>query len=58
MNKLFLSPAFYVHLFNSFLTFIAFIMMILYYPKLRKLDTYEMLVLVLLFTLVICKLFS
>lgn len=51
MNKIYLQPSFYAHLFSSFILFIVFILILKNYSKLIRLDPYKLIMLMLLLSL-------
>ena len=51
MNKIYLIPSFYAHIFNGLLLLVAFIMLYKNYSKLTNLEPFKLIVLTLLFSL-------
>lgn len=51
MNKVFLSPSFYAHVVNAVFIFIAGVILLFNYSKIRNLDPYKLIILSLLFSI-------
>ena len=51
MNNIFFAPSFYAHIFNGLFIFIAIVILYKNYSKLTKTHPYNMMILVLLFSM-------
>ena len=47
------TPSFYAHVLNGVLLFVAIILMCLYFSQIKKLNTYQMVILLLVFSLAV-----
>jgi len=50
MNKIYLTPSFYAHIVNGILLLIAFIILYKNYSVISNLDSYKLIILILLFS--------
>jgi hypothetical protein len=53
MNQIYLVPSYYAHIMNGLLLFVAFIVFYKNYSKIRHLEPYKLLMLILIFSLAV-----
>ena len=53
MNKAFISPSFYAHIFNSMMIILLFIVLYNNFSKIINLESYKLLILISMFSIVI-----
>ena len=53
MINTYIVPSFYAHAFNGFLLFVAFLFIIVHFSSIKKIDSYKIILLLLLFSIAI-----